>query len=534
MKKREPMVITNRQLIETTAAAGGAGLTWEMRRAYPFSSPKADEYPQFRHQLAGLGTFGSQPAGIFCASRACAREAEKKSMAVADQIVAVERTRAPGLLLSIMLAVVLSVPALAQTITIKADPNNPGAMIPANFIGFSGEVEDFVGGIYSASNTSLVGILQLLGPNGVMRIGGGTEADVPPDPLTPQIANNAAGFLSALGPGWTLLYGLPDGVNDPGLAVQHAGFLLNAFGKGQVAFQFGNEPNLHYQDNEQAWLDVVSSYYSALTATYGALNYGAPDTSQLLDLNWPNDTPIGGGGFQFLTTHKYWPYACNPLPSFPSAKSILDDAQVPSLPGWSLTEFGIICDGGDPRITNRLIAATYYLRLAQSAAAGGWVGIMPHNVVIPELWGDGKTRPAYYNQFIVQPDGGYAPTPMFYGMYLFAQIVGQQIIPVSTGADYGRVASITATLSPNSNANILVANINPRRGFYVKPDQTRPWSSANVFVLSGINCADPAPVLNGYPIGEGGSWGGSVATLNQGQSVFVPSCGATLIEIQAD
>jgi hypothetical protein len=528
-------VITKLQLINTGAPADAAiGLTWGMRRAHLFAQSPTNIHSLVTN-LPGLGSSGAnQQAYLARCSRACPGS-RKKSTAVADQIVAVERNRAPRLLLIIMLAVVLSVPALAQTITIKADPNNPGAVIPADFIGFSGEVEDFVGGIYSGSNASLIGILQLLGPNGVMRIGGGTEADVPPDPLTPQIASNAAGFLSALGPGWSLLYGLDNAVNDSSLAVQQAGYLLNAFPRGQVAFQAANEPDLFYDGNEQLWLSVFNDYSSAIIAAYGSgVNFGAPDATGFHDLSWPCDTILGCGGFQYLTTHKY-SLGCNPLSSWPSVATVLNDAAaIPYIPGLSVTEWGIICDGGMQGITDRLIAATYYLRFAMSAVVNGYAGIMPHNVVIPELWGDGKTRPAYYNQFIVQPDGGYAPTPMFYGMYLFARIVGQQTIPVSTGADYSRVASIIATLSPNSNANILVANINPRRGFYVKPDQTRPWSSANVFVLSGINCADPAPVLNGYPIGEGGSWGGSVATLNQGQSVFVPSCGATLIEIQAD
>ena len=276
--------------------------------------------------------------------------------------------------------------------------------------------------------------------------------------------------------------------------------------------------------------NVFNNYYQALTAAYGALNFGAPDTSGSDGLSWPNDTVLGSGGFQYLTFHKY-SLGCNPEP-LPSAKAVLADPIVPSNPGWSITEFGIICDGGMQGVTDRLIAATYYLGLAQSASSGGYASIMPHNVVIPGLWGDGKIRPAYYNQFVVQPDGGYAPTPMFYGMYLFSQIVGQTTIGVQTPADFSSVASITATLGPNGNANILVVNINPQHGFNVRPDQTAPWNTANVLVLSGRNCADPSPVLNGQPIGEGGAWGGSVASINRGETVFVSSCGAALIEIQ--
>ncbi|MBV8736451.1 MAG: hypothetical protein JO007_04175, partial [Alphaproteobacteria bacterium] len=162
-------------------------------------------------------------------------------------------------------AVTVFSPAEAQTVRVRAQLTSPGLVIPENFIGFSSEIEDFVGGIYSANNTSLIGLLGLLGPNGVMRIGGGTEEDVPADPLTQDVANDAAAFLNALGSGWTLLYGLADAVNDPSLAVQHAGYLLNALGRNRVAFQIGNEPNLNL-GSEGAWLNVFTSYYQALTA----------------------------------------------------------------------------------------------------------------------------------------------------------------------------------------------------------------------------------------------------------------------------
>jgi hypothetical protein len=445
-------------------------------------------------------------------------------------------------------------PSQAQTISLKAQLNNPGATIPTNFIGFSSEVLDVVNGIYSPQSPTLISLLQLLGPNGVMRVGGGSSDDVPADPLTQDAANQVAAFLSALGPGWNMLYGLNAAVNDPNLAVTHAGYLLNALGPNKIAFQVGNEPdflfssdpqqlnisNNYYQaltreptellsSSEQRWVNVFNNYYEALTAAYGTLNLGAPDTSGMDGLSWPNDTVLGAAGFQYLTFHKYT-LGCNPEP-LPSAKAVLADPIVPSNPGWSITEFGIICDGGMQGVTDRLIAATYYLRLAQSASSGGYAGVMPHNVVIPGLWGDGKIRPAYYNQFVVQPDGGYAPTPMFYGMYLFSQIVGQTTVGVQTPADFSSVASITATLGPNGNANILVVNINPQHGFNVRPDQTAPWNTANVLVLSGRNCADPSPVLNGQPIGEGGAWG-AMASINRGETVSVSSCGAALIEIQ--
>ena len=183
-------------------------------------------------------------------------------------------------------------------------------------------------------------------------------------------------------------------------------------------------------------------------------------------------------------------------------------------------------------ITNVLMAATYYLSLAQSAFSGGYLGIDPLDVIIPQLWGDGLTRPAYYNQFIQEPDGGYGPAPMFYGMYLFAQLEGQTSISTTVDPSLNNFASVNATRGPNGNANILVVNINTNQQITVAPQQTQPWSTANVYLLSGQSCTDPKPVLNGEPIGEGGAWAGHPISIANGASIAIPACGAALIEIQ--
>ena len=152
--------------------------------------------------------------------------------------------------------------------------------------------------------------------------------------------------------------------------------------------------------------------------------------------------------------------------------------------------------------------------------------------MIPELWGDGLTRPGYYNQFVHEPDGGYAPAPMFYGMYLFAELEGQTSIGTTVKPSLNNLASVNATLGPHGNANILVVNVSTTQQITVVPQQTQPWSTAEVYLLSGQSCEDSNPVLNGKPIGEGGAWAGGPMSLVNGASITIPACGAALIEIQ--
>jgi hypothetical protein len=296
-----------------------------------------------------------------------------------------------------------------------------------------------------------------------------------------------------------------------------------------IAFQVGNEPDDTF-GTEQSWASVFNSYYSALITAYPTLqlNFGGPDTVSLGNVSWINGTIPGASGVQYVTGHKYT-LGCTPQSL--TAAQVLADATVSDNPGVTLSEFGIICGGGQHGITDVLMAATYYLKLAQSAFSGGFSGIYPHNVLTPYHWADGTFRVAYYNQFVRQPDGGYSPAPMFYGMLLFKALEGQTSIGTTT-SKLDNLASVTATLGANGNANILIVNGDTVHGITVKPQQTSSWSTANVYVLSGKSCTDPSPVLNGHKIGEGGVWAGSAKVLIKGKTASIPACGAALIEIQ--
>jgi hypothetical protein len=434
---------------------------------------------------------------------------------------------------------------------VVADVYSAGATIPPVFVGFSSETRDVIqrdvithDGIFTPNNQSLISLLRLLGPNGVWRIGGNASDTEPAPLLTPQIASDASRFISSVGPGWNTIYGL-DGrikissINDPSavtIAVEQARYILNAFPSGSIAFQIGNEPDdpkLWDGGTMDNWLSIFKSYYDALTNTYSGLQFGGPDTD-LSRIWWSGQTDLGNG-FTYRTGHKY--LGCSSDGPF-TLDQVLNNASVAGTTyfGATISEFGIICEGGIPGITDRLIAATYYLKLAQSAAAYGYSGIYPHNVLTLQEWPDGMKRLAYYNQFVQQPDGGWSPAPMFFGMYLFAKLEGQQLINISTTLG-GSLVSSLATVAPSGsansgNANILVVNGDTQNEVTVMPDQNKPWSTANLYLLSGQDCTDPNPVLNGVAIGEGGAWAGSPAAISKGQGVQIPPCGAALIMIQ--
>jgi hypothetical protein len=363
-------------------------------------------------------------------------------------------------------------------------------------MGISSEVEDLP--LYTTDNTSLLSLLQMLGPNGVWRIGGGAVDEDPPIPITQDMANGVGAFASALG--WNLIIGL--NASHPELDVSQAQTWLTGAPNQNVAFQTGNEPDYLFPSNPQAWANIFNSAYQALPGA----SWAGPDTTWGTVTSWNDITIPGSGGMEYITIHRYGFFNDGNL--YLSPDQVLADATQLSPIANRLAEFGIVACGGLDGVTNATIVATYYLLLAQNALANGFDGLNPHNVLIPEPWCDGLTRPAYYSQFKQLPDGSWGPQGTFYGMYLWAQLVGQQTLAVSApGLDL--LATVTATAGPNGNANILVVNGDADNGIVVQPQQTYSWQTANVLMVLGEGgCTDPNPTLNGYPIGEGGSWSG--------------------------
>jgi hypothetical protein len=130
-------------------------------------------------------------------------------------------------------------PSGNSPITVTANLASVSSTIPSTFVGISVETQDVITDtIYKSSNTSLINLIKLLGSSGNIRVGG-TSQDTghqsnPTPALTQGIANDLHGFVSSLGAGWKLIYGLDLGSNSMSEAVTHAGYVINAAGVNNV------------------------------------------------------------------------------------------------------------------------------------------------------------------------------------------------------------------------------------------------------------------------------------------------------------
>jgi hypothetical protein len=199
------------------------------------------------------------------------------------------------------------------TITLPAKATGPE--MPADFVGLSYEVQQFVDpSFFSASNTGLIREFKALSSNGVLRLGGNTSefaywwptksSPKPKHPKTREVVGepkaqyyavteeavrNLAEFLQATG--WSCLYGIGMGTNVPERAAAEAEFVAKTLGSRLHYFQIGNEVDLfnrHLRDpktwSTKTYLDEWLGMARAIAARVPHATFGIPDVAS--DISW--------------------------------------------------------------------------------------------------------------------------------------------------------------------------------------------------------------------------------------------------------
>lgn len=429
-----------------------------------------------------------------------------------------------------------------RTFAIKANLADGRNVIPADFVGISINPLSLINGLINGSGTSLINLTKMLGSNGKLRIGGGDQDAATPPALTQQIANDLGNFLTALGAGWTCIYGLDLVANDAATAATQAGYLNTAMGS-KVSFQFGNEPltnGFTTSTYDARW----NSYYTAVTAAVPGAKLMAPD-----DLNFSsiqamvNGLTPGKAGMTAVTTHWYVPGSTpqtaegligsvrgNAINQLGTTGFFKNNDWAGSTP-LVLSESNSFAGGGLSGVSDRLCATDWYLNLAIVFAKGGWAGICTHN----NFWWNGTngwangavvgaTAPNIYGPMLLQSDlSSFAPGAIFYGLYLFSRLQGKQILGALTGGNAN--CNSIAVLKPDGNARVLVVNCDTVNPLVTTFDQTAAWSSADMLLLSGTGAYDAAPKLGGAAIGVGGSWSGGTFSVGPGgTTITIPPC----------
>lgn len=440
-------------------------------------------------------------------------------------------------------------PALA-TVTLRANLSATGYAIPSNFVGFSFEVGDLIAGYFTTGETTLVGLLRMLGTHGHIRFGGNSSDTIPPPALTRNLAHSLHAFVKDIGAGWMpIVYGL-DGcyynVNPSDAtssAAAQAGYLAESFGASNLVFQFGNEPV-----NYGTGCFTASTYRTMWNATHTAVRgavsgakYAAPDdngTANAKALVTSLDLPLSA----LYAVTQHW-YASGGTPTFSqllhsvpaNTQGTATNPQRLQYFAWiggakaGMTEANTISGGGKHGISDVMAAAAWYVDLAIALANEGYSWIDAHNRFVTGV----NNGNAWYNGIVHERNGNFGAGPEFYGQYLFSRIEGEQTVGLD--GEFGNGADVTgiATMNETGNADILFVNNDTARSVAVTPDQSAIWHGGTVLLMHGDGCADPNPVLGGAAIGDGGAWSGGTIAISSGGTVTLGPCDAALVSIRS-
>jgi hypothetical protein len=430
-----------------------------------------------------------------------------------------------------------SLPSSQKSAIVSVDLTTLGATIPADFVGISAEVGDLVKGSYQGTTgaaASYIGLLSLLGTSGKFRVGGGSSDSATPPAITQTIANNLASFVTALGAGWTVVYGLDLVANDSATAATQAGFMNTALGT-KVAFQMGNEPftsgNFSVGSYQTAW----NAYYTAITAAVPSAKFDACDDNNQTTTQTaiPGLTP-GLAGLTGVTVHYYSGAAGTGINDWPALLAALNTGTFNSIYTYAsgsskpvfMSEANSLSFGGQAGVSDRLMSQAWFLNLAITLAKIGWSGFC-----VQGTFSFGGQANGVYNPLVKGSNGNFTPGPIFYGMYLFSRIAGKQLA-ASTQGGTANIKSI-AVKESDGNASILVCNNENSSYVTIKPMQSASWTTATVLIskdVDGVGPTSSSMSLGGQPILESGVWSGSTFTINNGGTVTLPPCGAARIK----
>jgi hypothetical protein len=284
-------------------------------------------------------------------------------------------------------------PSDGTPVTVSVDPAN-GSQVGKGFAGFSYEKNQVGGDLFDTSNTNLVRLFRLLGPN-VLRIGGnqvdrinwnangagGSLLEVAPADVT-----KLGGFLRATG--WKVIYGIDLKLNTAANAASEAQFATQALGNSLQAFEIGNEPDFY--DTQAQYEASFNEYVSAIKAVVPDAKFDGPSLAK--GTSW--DATFGAdeknNGLIILSDHTYIDSAANanipemmasnaPGGKLQNTEAAMEKAWTTAgTPQWRMTETNSFFSGGALGVSDTEAASLWSLDYMAGIAAHNGVGINFH------------------------------------------------------------------------------------------------------------------------------------------------------------
>jgi hypothetical protein len=379
-------------------------------------------------------------------------------------------------------AVTAALPLIARseiaplTATLTIDLDKKLAAMPADFTGLSYEAAQLANpSFFSAENKALIEMFRGLGPQGVLRIGGGTSeftvftteepAGPPPfdavgpdtsknvksnTPITPKALHNLRGFLDATG--WRALYGLNMGQGTTANAAEEAFHAQQILGPRLIAFQLGNEPDAwrtRYRPATYAFPDFFKEWQAmrdAVLARTPSAKFAGPDISNKVPyfISFAEEAQKIAPDVVMLTAHYYamgpagspgvtLDKLLSPDPKLErDLKSFMDASRAAALP-FRMSEGSSCWNGGQPGVSDTLASALWSADMMLQFAAAGCAGVNMH--------GGGN---GFYTPIAGSLSTGFTRRPEYFGMQLAEKFSGSTLLQTTLQCSDDRVRAYAA------------------------------------------------------------------------------------------
>jgi len=428
--------------------------------------------------------------------------------------------------------------------------------------------------LFSASNSNLISLFQLLGKS-VLRIGGNsvdrnvwtpTGTGQTAGQIAPSDVNALAAFVKATG--WQCLYGINLGgagpvpyssgslvaATTPTLAAEEIAFVYQAFGSSLLGFEIGNECDLYGSSyfsgatwNLSTFETLWSQFRAAIIAQTPA---AAPLTTGPAAAGSESSWTVPFGQYatksdvSLLTQHYYRgngqsasSTAANLVTSDTTLVSNLETlntgAKSLGIP-YRISECNSYYNGGADGVSDAYCSSLWIIDFLFDCALNGSVGANFHGGGN----GDGYTPIADSGGAVVEA------RPEYYGILLFT-LAGQGTLYSTSLSGIGSL-NITAYAVKTSSGglNIVVVNKDSAQNLQLTIQLPQSASSATLLQMTQLTAGASGPSLSatsgvtiqGASVGSNGSFSpGSAYILSASGTAltcYVPCLSAVLIQVQ--
>ena len=444
----------------------------------------------------------------------------------------------------------------AGPVSVRVHADRTLATVPEDYMGLGFEISSVaVPGLLSAHNRTYVRLVEKLGRQGVIRIGGntsdfsrydahGTAVSAPKATVVTEAnLRELKSFVDAIG--WKLIWGLNLGDNKLDNAVEEARAVATIMGDRLLALEIGNEPDLFGRAghrpadyNYDSWLRDFRRYKQAVRAVLPHAPFAGPDLAGAAD--WMTRFAKDESDIALLTAHHYITGQANPaatmdtmLAANPKYDEVLARFQAASKAAgkpWRMCETASFSGGGKQGVSDTFAAALWALDYLFVLAEHGCAGVNMETGVNHLGW------ISHYTPIGDDGHGNYSAAPEYYGLLAFAQMPKGDVLAVecqASGIDLtahavkagNEICMALINKDQHQDAEVAIATGGP-----VRVSRLMGLSADSVAATDGI-------MLGGAAVGGNGRWSGRSTRIRAQASdtaqLHIPAASATLVWVES-